>query len=78
MIGKILEMTLVAPVKETIGPKLNKLQRGFILSECIAEGLDQRQTLYVTFLDASKAFDVVWHESMLNKLYDLGITGKLW
>ena len=30
------------------------------------------------FLDASKAFDVVWHQSMLSKLHDLGIHNDLW
>ena len=70
LIGKVLEMAMVTPVKLIIGPKLNKLQRGFcdnasaantgfILSECIAESSDQKKPMYITFLDASKAFHVV-------------------
>jgi hypothetical protein len=89
LVGKILEMAMVEPVKETLKGRLNTLQRGFcrgagssntafILSEAIAESQDLHTKLYVTFLDASKAFDVVWHTSMLNKLYDLGVDGKLW
>ena len=89
MVGKILEMVMVHPVKKILRTKLNKLQRGFcegagsantafIVSEAAAESLDAKTPLYVTFLDASKAFDVVWHASMLNKMYDLGVTGKLW
>jgi hypothetical protein len=89
MIGKVLELVMVDPVKEVLAEKLNPLQRGFcksagstntafLLSEAIAECQDQKTKLYATFLDVSKAFDVVWHQSMLNKLYDFGITGKLW
>ncbi|KAK3089378.1 hypothetical protein FSP39_003138 [Pinctada imbricata] len=38
-----------------------------LLTEAISE--DLKKMLYATFLDASKAFDVVWHDSMLHKLY---------
>ncbi|KAL5006138.1 hypothetical protein ScPMuIL_017296 [Solemya velum] len=89
IVGKILEMVMVKPVKDIREQTLNPLQRGFcrnagstntafLLSEAIAESKDLGTKLYTTFLDASKAFDVVWHPSMLNKLYDLGVTGKLW
>lgn len=30
------------------------------------------------FIDASKAFDVVWHESMLRKLFYTGISKETW
>lgn len=75
-IGKLLEKFLVIPTKESLGPQLNKQQRGFcnassintayILSEVIADAKDENRPLHVTFLDASKAFDVVWHNSLLN------------
>ena len=69
--------------------KLNQLQRGFcenssslntafLLSEAIAEAKDTKTVLFTTFLDASKAFDVVWHNGMLVSLHQLGITGNLW
>ena len=33
---------------------------------------------FITFLDASKCFDVVDHNSMLRHLYDQGVHGKNW
>ena len=64
--------------------KLNKLQRGFcskyasintafLLSEQISEARDNKQIIYTAMVDASKAFDVVWHDGMLFNLYQLGI-----
>jgi hypothetical protein len=69
--------------------KISKLQRGFcersssantafLLTESIAEAKDLNIPLYVAFLDASKAFDVVWHGGMLSSLYRFGINGELW
>ena len=67
----------------------NRLQRGFtkdtspacgslLLTEAIAESIYGGKPLYTAFIDASKAFDVVWHESMLVKLYDVGLSGRKW
>jgi hypothetical protein len=38
---------------------------GLLLTEAIAETLDDNFPLYFVFIDASKAFDVVWHPSLL-------------
>ena len=89
MIKKILEKILLHPVRSILNPKINNLQRGFtagssatntalLLSEALAEKKDLKQPAYVLFLDASKAFDVVYHNGMLNSLHDLHITGDLW
>ena len=32
----------------------------------------------MSFLDSSKAFDTVWRHGLLLKLYNLGVTNKLW
>ena len=58
-----------------------KLQRGFtndtsstcgslLLTEEIAEPVNNRKPLYTAFIDASKAFNVVWH--------DVGLSGHMW
>ncbi len=37
-----------------------------------------KKPLYIKLLDVKTAFDVVWHESLLRKLYLDGIQGGLW
>ena len=89
MVGKLMEKILVKPTKVILAERLSNLQRGFcdhsssintalLLSEAASEAKDLKLPLFVAYLDASKAFDVVWHRSMLCKIHDLGITGDLW
>ena len=89
LIGKILEKHVLKPLKTILGPSQNFLQRGFtensssrntalLLTEALAEARDKKETLYLTYLDASKAFDIVWHNGLFVKLYDRGIKGNLW
>ena len=40
-------------------------------------GLDNKENACLVFLDISKAFDKVWHEGLLFKLKQLGISGTL-
>jgi hypothetical protein len=37
-----------------------------------------KKPLYIAFLDLSKAFDRVWPEGLLAKLWESGIQGKPW
>ena len=48
------------------------------MSDAIAEAQDSKQPLYTALLDASKSFDVVWHEGMLARIAELNIDGPLW
>ena len=49
-----------------------------ILSELIAEAKSNKSPLYVAFMDARKAFDVVWHTGLFRDLYTFDITGDNW
>jgi hypothetical protein len=49
-----------------------------ILSELIAEAESNKSPLYVAFMDARKAFDLVWHTGLFRDLYTFGITGDNW
>ena len=89
LLGKILEHLTLVPQKEILAKTQNPLQRGFseqasstntafFLTEAVAEARDQKTPLYLTLLDASKAFDIIWHASMLVALYWQGIRGDVW
>ena len=51
---------------------------GLIITEAYAEAKDKNEPLIMQTLDAGKAFDVVWHDSLLRKLYKDGVRGDLW
>ena len=88
-ISKIIEKLLLIRCEDQILQHQSQLQRGFtkgvsqtsaalILTEIIAEANDSNSPLYLGFLDAQKAFDKVWHQSMLRKVYLAGIEGNQW
>ena len=49
-----------------------------ILIECINEAKDRKEPMFVSTLDVQKAFYVVNHELLLQKLYLDGIRGNDW
>ena len=50
----------------------------FILNRLVDNVMKTKnKRLYCCFVDFQKAFDNVWHDALLLKLYDSGITGKL-
>ena len=87
--SKILEHALQTRLNNILDTTQSKLQRGFtsktsplnaafLVSEAIAEHLDQNSPVALVTLDAEKAFDRVWHERLFLKLYNDGVQGKLW
>ena len=49
-----------------------------ILVEVIRVYRELRKPLYVTFLDVNSAFDVVSHDSLLRKIFHIGVNGVGW
>ena len=89
LFSKILEKAWLLRATPILSSNQNLLQRGFtkgvaplnaalLVTESINEAIDCKSPLYITFLDASKAFDVVDHEILLDELYSSGIDGSLW
>lgn len=89
IVGKIFEKLHLGMNVDTHNTRLNKPQNGFtkgmsphwaalLLTESIAECTNRKEPLYAAFLDTSKAFDVVWHKSMLRCLYTYGLVAKDW
>ena len=57
---------------------LSSLHAGYILSEMVTHSIENRSRVIVTYFDTRKAFDTLWIEGLFYKLYNHGITGKLW
>ena len=49
-----------------------------LLQETISHYTERGNTVYIILLDVAKAFDSVWIEGLMFKLYNFGINGKLW
>ena len=49
-----------------------------LVEETIREYEDMRRPIYIAFLDAKSAFDVVSHDSVLRKLFPVGVEGVSW
>ena len=80
VLGKVLEHILIERVKHTLRGAQHKLQFGFtpklspamaalICSEVLANNRYRAQDTYVATIDVQKAFDSVWHDSVLRKLF---------
>ena len=89
LIGKILEKYILQTAIAEIEHRQNPLQKEFtrgtsatmaalMFTEAIAEARDTKTTLYAAYIDASKAYDVVWHNSTLRKLYNFGLDPACW
>ena len=89
VIGKIVEQLIQKEIESLLKKPTSNLQFGFTpglspimaslcLSEAIASSKKERKQLYVTALDAQKAFDVVVHSKLKAKLHAAGIQGKTW
>ena len=75
MIGKVFEKVLLHRVSDQ-QDQLNPLQGGFrpgfsclhFLQEAISFVRERKKKVFVAFLDVKKAFDTVWHDSLMFKL----------
>ena len=76
-------------IQPIINAQQNALQRGFtknsspmncslIIEESLHEQRDRCQPLYIAFLDAKSAFDVVNYDILMRKRYHMGVEGAPW
>ena len=49
-----------------------------LVQEAVAYNVNQGNTVYVTILDTRKAFDTVWIDGLMYKLYQEGMKIKIW
>ena len=86
---KVIEYILREDLKEVVLPVQSPLQRGFtenssplnaafLLEEFYRESKDLNKPVYIAFLDAKSAFDVVVREILMRKVYLYGINPASW
>ena len=93
VIGKLLEKIILHRIQnylKNIDRTIpHPLQFGFVkehgsipaiytLKESINFYLERDSTIYTAFLDNEKAFDRIWQNGLLYKLWNIGISGKIW
>ncbi len=91
-LGKLLEKVIMERIHRWSNENMafpDELQFGFrknsgadmaalTLQECIMYFKEHSSVLYATFLDNEKAFDKIWQNGLLLKLYNLGMNAKCW
>ena len=54
------------------------LHTALLFQETVSSALDTNRNVFVSYFDVSKAYDTVWIDGLVFKLYKLGVQGKLW
>ena len=72
------ERKLIIDVQGAGKIKCSSLHTAWIVKEAIAVNQEKYGSVYIGILDIRKAFDTLWQDGMLYKLYDVGIRGKAW
>ena len=50
----------------------------YTLNEIVQGRLREDKKTYAFFLEIQKAYDTVWHDGLLYKLWDMGVKGRMW
>ena len=87
---RVFEGVFINRLKRAMSRKLSEVQGGFVEERGTAEQLfairevcwrsrREKKPLVLAFLDLRKAFDTVWHDGLLFKLWvRFNVRGKLW
>ena len=77
LLERLSDYLLTSPHQFGFKPKHSTDACIYVLKESIDRYLEQQSSVYLCFLDASKAFDRVNHFSLFNKLINRGVPGYL-
>ena len=88
-ITKVLETIIRERIKPFIQNQQNSLPRGFtegssqincslILEKSIRNNKDNTTSTHIAFLDSKSAFGVVSHDSLIRKLFNIGVEENYW
>lgn len=70
--------TFPSPLQQGFQRDFICLTASFSLQETIYHNVELNMRVFVAFLDSRKAFDTVWLNALMVKLYNLGICDNLW
>ena len=71
-------LELCHPLQNAYQERLCNTMTPFTLQETVNHYIERGSKVFCAMLDASSAFDVVWHDALFYKLFKIGINGKLW
>ncbi|XP_069134183.1 uncharacterized protein [Argopecten irradians] len=63
-------------LRQGFRPSCGSIAATFIVREAVLQNFELGTDIYAAFLDNAKAFDSVWVNGLLYKLYQLGFNGK--
>ena len=66
------------PLQRGFSSGVSPIQASLLVQLAISDAQTQRKPLYIAYLDAKAAFDVVWVKSLLRRLHTAGLHGPLW
>jgi hypothetical protein len=69
---------VIAPQQAAFRQSFSTRDNLLSLLSAVYSALGTRKGVHVCFLDIKKAFDVVWHDGLLYKLFKIGIKGCAW
>ena len=66
------------PLRYAYQKNLSSINATFSIQETIKYCLERNSKVFLCLMDNVKAFDIVWHPGLFIRLYEAGISGKLW
>ncbi|CAB4004921.1 Hypothetical predicted protein [Paramuricea clavata] len=79
MLKRIVLSRLQKEEKYSHQREQDALTTSFVIDEVVNHCREEKEKVYVAYMDITKAFDTMWIDAMLFKLhYNKGIAGKTW
>ena len=68
---------IITPIQSGFRKKRSTIDQIIRLETDIHKGMINREYTVVLFLDLEKAYDAVWRQGIVSKIYELGFKGKI-